>query len=284
VDIGEPRANQIDTLIRDMIKGLTAATNDHRLKYGNIRLKELLEKRVAEARANSTNSACSVSMEDFIQLLGEALAEIEKHFNLGLQYGLVPSRVAASSDKDSTKPKEGEKNAAGKVLKSELCSGCGGTYHTVENRFLKIQPKFNKSGPWEKSAALAKLKAKCPDDESRHRLNRKYKIDGTELAKPIEIPKRSDKAKGKKGTTVPHDDGATITNMVAVVPPMYRECVITTNASHCRIVKVLFDTGSSPYNFVREEVADWIEWEDQNCLQATATYLRRSATSQRLLA
>ena len=32
VDIGEPRADQVDTLIKDMIKGLTAATNDHRLK------------------------------------------------------------------------------------------------------------------------------------------------------------------------------------------------------------------------------------------------------------
>jgi len=47
--------DQIDTLIRDMIKGLTAAANDHRLENGNIRLKDLLEKRVAEARANSTN-------------------------------------------------------------------------------------------------------------------------------------------------------------------------------------------------------------------------------------
>jgi len=36
VDIGEPRADQIDTLIRDMIKGLTAATNDHRLKMATI--------------------------------------------------------------------------------------------------------------------------------------------------------------------------------------------------------------------------------------------------------
>ena len=69
--------------------------------------------------------------------------------------------------------------------------------------YLKNHPDFNKSGPWEKSAALAKLKAKYPDDESRHRLNRKVKIDGTELNKPIEIPKRSDKAKGKKGTTPP---------------------------------------------------------------------------------
>jgi len=59
-----------------MIKGLTAATNDHCLKNGNIWLKELLEKRVAKARANSTNGARRISMEDFIQLLGGALAEI----------------------------------------------------------------------------------------------------------------------------------------------------------------------------------------------------------------
>jgi len=137
----------------------------------------------------------------------------------------------------------------------------------VENCFLKTHPDFNKSGPWEKSAALAKLKAKYPDDESRHRLNRKVKIDGTELAKPIETPKRGDKAKGKKGTAVPLDDDATITNMVAAADAtadstMYRECVITTNASNCRIVKGLFNTGSSSYNFVREEVADWIESEE----------------------
>jgi len=106
--------------------------------------------------------------------------------------------------------------------------------HTVENCLLKTDPDFNKSGPWEKSAALAKY----PDYESLHRLNRKVKIDGTELAKPIEIPKRGDKAKGKKGTTVPLDDGATITNMVAAADAtadstMYRECVFTTNASNC---------------------------------------------------
>jgi len=74
VDIGEPRADQVDTLIKDMIKGLTAATNDHRLKNGNVRLKELLKKRVAEVRANSTNSARRISMGDFIHLLGGALA------------------------------------------------------------------------------------------------------------------------------------------------------------------------------------------------------------------
>ena len=27
-------------------------------------------------------------------------------------------------------------------------------------------------------------------------------------------------------------------------------------------MKVLFDTGSSPYNFVREEIAEWIESEE----------------------
>jgi len=62
-------------------------------------------------------------------------------------------------------------------------------------------------------------------------MNRKVKIDCTELAKPIEIPKRSDKAKGKKDTTIPLDDGATTTNMVAAADAtadstMYRECFI----------------------------------------------------------
>jgi len=81
-----------------------------------MRLKDLLDKRVAEVRANSTNSARRISMEDFIQLLGKALAEIERHFNLGVQYGLVPSRVT-SSDKDSTKHKQGGESTAGKDLK-----------------------------------------------------------------------------------------------------------------------------------------------------------------------
>jgi len=98
VDIGEPRADQVDTLIKGMIKDLTAANNDHRLKNGNVRLKELLEKRVAEARANSTNSARRISMGDFIHLLGGALAEIERHFNLGVQYGLIPSRATSSKE------------------------------------------------------------------------------------------------------------------------------------------------------------------------------------------
>ena len=35
----------------------SAPTNEHRSKGGNIRMNELLEKRVSEARATSTNSA-----------------------------------------------------------------------------------------------------------------------------------------------------------------------------------------------------------------------------------
>ncbi len=58
---------------------------------------------------------------------------------------------------------------------------------------------------------MAKLKAKFPDDESRHRLNRKIRIDGTLLEKPIELPKKSGKPKGKKGTEVPVDDDAPTT-------------------------------------------------------------------------
>ena len=44
---------------------------------------------------------------------------------------------------------------------------------------------------------------------------------------------------------------------------MYRECIVSTNASNCRVVKVLFDTGSTPYNYVREEIAAWIEEEER---------------------
>ena len=56
-ELGEPKPDQIDTLLRDMIKGLVAPTNEHRSKEGNIRMKELLKKRVSEARVTSTNSA-----------------------------------------------------------------------------------------------------------------------------------------------------------------------------------------------------------------------------------
>ena len=45
-ELGEPKPDQIDTLLRDMIKGLVAPTNEHRSKEGNVRMKELLEKRV----------------------------------------------------------------------------------------------------------------------------------------------------------------------------------------------------------------------------------------------
>ncbi len=57
-----------------MIKGLVAPTNEHRSKEGNVRMKELLEKRVLEARATSTNSARRVSMESFIGILSGLLA------------------------------------------------------------------------------------------------------------------------------------------------------------------------------------------------------------------
>ena len=40
-------------------------------------MKELLEKRVIEARATATNSARRVSMGEFIQILSVLLAEIE---------------------------------------------------------------------------------------------------------------------------------------------------------------------------------------------------------------
>jgi len=99
-------------------------------------------------------------MGDFIHLLGGALAEMERHFNLGVQYGLVPSRATSSLvDKDGNKHKQGGKSTMSKDSKSEPCSGCGGAYRSVENCFLKSHD-FNKSGPWEKSAALAKLKGR----------------------------------------------------------------------------------------------------------------------------
>jgi len=48
-------------------------------------------------------------MDEFIQLLGGALAEIKKHYNQGIQYSLVLSRVTAFFVKDSTKSKKGER-------------------------------------------------------------------------------------------------------------------------------------------------------------------------------
>jgi len=78
-ELGEPKSDQIDTLRRDMIKGLVAPKNEHRSKEGNIRMKKLLEKRVSEeptvlekrerAVVRETNSARRVSMETFIGIL-----------------------------------------------------------------------------------------------------------------------------------------------------------------------------------------------------------------------
>ena len=90
------------------------------------------------------------------------------------------------------------------------------------------------------------------------RVNRKSRIDGTSLEKPIELPKKGEKPKGKKGTKVPLNNDAPTTHMVAAAEAaadntMYCDCVITTHASNCRVVKVLFDTGSTSFsniNFV----------------------------------
>jgi len=61
---------------------------------------------------------------------------------------------------------------------------------------------------------------------------------------------------------------------------MYRDCVITTHASNCRVVK---DTGSTPFNFVREEIADWIEAEElklpNDCYLSTEERHQQSAVS-----
>ena len=119
--------------------------------------------------------------------MDDLLAEIEKHHNQSVAYGLVP-RTTASSNKDSDKSKQGgSKAGGGKDTKSTTCSGCGGTYHSLDKCLFKEHPDFNKSGSWEKSSVFTRLKAKYPDDESRHRLNRKTRIDGTLLEKPIEL-------------------------------------------------------------------------------------------------
>jgi hypothetical protein len=89
-------------------------------------MKELLEKRVSEARATNTNSARRVSMEAFIGILSGLLAEIEQHHTLSATYGLVP-RSTASSNKDSNKSKQGGNKSGAKDSKSTICSGCGGT-------------------------------------------------------------------------------------------------------------------------------------------------------------
>ena len=148
VELGEPQSDQIDILIREIVK------------------------RINHARETATNRARRVSMESFIQIVGDLLTEIEKHHNQSATYGLVP-RPTASSNKDSDKSKQGgSKAGSGKETKSTTCSDCGGTYHTLDKCLFKEYPDFNKSGSWKKSSALTRLKAKNPNDESRHRLNR----------------------------------------------------------------------------------------------------------------
>jgi len=132
-------------------------------------------------------------MDDFIQILwGDSRRNREtpqpEHHTV---YGLVP-QMTASSAKDSIKSKQGETKQQAKITSRCYCTAAGGTYHT-----------FNKSGTWEKSSALAKLKAKLVLSQDQPKL----RFDSPELAKPIELLKRSEKAKGKKGTTVPLDDG-----------------------------------------------------------------------------
>ncbi len=165
-ELGKPKSDQIDTLIRDMIKDLVTPMNKHRQKEVNIRMKKLLEKRVSEARATSTNSSRRVSMETLIGILSGFLAEIEQHHTLSANYGIVPHSIASSS-KDSTKSKQGGNKAGGKDSKSTICSG-GGIYHSLDKCLFKEHP-----WTWEKSSASAKLKTKFPDDELHHRLNRK---------------------------------------------------------------------------------------------------------------
>jgi len=196
-ELGEPKPDQIDTLLRDMIKGLVAPTNEHRSKEGNVRMKELLEKRVLEARATSTNSARRVSMESFIGILSGLLAEIEQHHTLSATYGLVP-RSTASSNKDSNKSKQGGSKSGAKDSTSTICSGCGGTYHSFDKCFFKEHPDFNKSGTWEKSTALAKLKAKFPDDESCHRLNRSLESMARHSKSPSSSLKRAESLRARK--------------------------------------------------------------------------------------
>ena len=43
---------------------------------------------------------------------------------------------------------------------------------------------------------------------------------------------------------------------------MHREHVVDTNISNHRVMKVLPHTGSTSFNFVEDEIADWIEAEE----------------------
>ena len=72
-ELGEPQNDQIDTLIREIVEGMTASTNEHGRKDGNVRMKELLEKRINHARDTATNSARRISMARFIQIVVDLL-------------------------------------------------------------------------------------------------------------------------------------------------------------------------------------------------------------------
>ena len=80
VELSEPKSDQIKGLV-----GLVVPINEHRSKEGNLRMKELLEKRVSEARATSTNSARRVFMETFIGILSGLVAEIEDSTKLRMR-------------------------------------------------------------------------------------------------------------------------------------------------------------------------------------------------------
>ena len=266
-DLGEPPGENADKLITELVRGFTAPTNEHRLKDSQKRFQNKLAEQVELARMNARNSARRLDMQTFNTCLMKVMSVYERHHAETAEYGLI-AKPTSSSSRDDKKAKSGDSKP--KSGTDVVCSGCGGWRHTANKCYLKEHPDFNKQGPWDKSAAYAKLKAKHPDDESKHHLDRRNRADGTPLAKPIERPEGVSKYKGDKsrGTTVPTWTDAPTTSMVAAASAaaddtMYRTCVISTNASNCRIVKVLFDTGSSPFNFVREEVAAWIEAEER---------------------
>ena len=137
--VAEPKHDQIYTLIREMVKGLTATTNEHCQKEGNLRLKEFLgsPQHVRQAPIVPVESPWNLSSKSWVACSWKSSSITDFHTHgifhtRSAHYGLAP-RSTASSNKDSSKSKDS---------KSTTCSGCGGIYHSSPKG--AISPKARK--------------------------------------------------------------------------------------------------------------------------------------------
>jgi hypothetical protein len=265
-DQGEPPLDVRVSVIDELVKSFTGAANDHKTKPGNIRFKDCLFALV-EAKKSSTSN--TIRVYDFIVLMGDAMREVEQVHQDAVNMGLTMSRDNKPKGSGEQQPKGS--SSASQQPQVQTCKGCGADRHAVTNCPFKSHPDYNKEGAWVDSAAYKLLKARFPLKKGGYRLSPTLRADGTPLETPIEVPKDS---KGLKDKRHKSKSGEYLDALCAVatanqgsnnapmVDTMLRQCVISTNATNCLTVDVMWDTGAYPHNFISEEVAAWIDAED----------------------